>query len=259
MRILDSAKPLISVITVTFNSEKFLEDTIRSVIGQDYPNIEYIIIDGGSTDRTLEIIKKYEGNISQWISEPDSGLYDAMNKGIDLCHGELIGIINSDDYYETGVLSLVADAYVENPEHDVFHGNLMYLDENSQILNISKPKLNYNRIWDQMIFRHPTCFVKRSLYQRCGRFNLQYPITADYELFLRFYKMGAQFYYLDHVLAYMRKGGYGDQRIREAILERREIVIKHGLTKFKAYFDYYHNLFKFSYQNFFKKIKVKTN
>lgn len=107
--------PLISIITVVYNGEKYLEQTIQSVINQTYKNIEYIVIDGGSTDGTLDIIKKYEEHISYWVSESDKGLYDAMNKGIGVAKGELIGMINSDDWYELEAVEIMAEAYKNNP------------------------------------------------------------------------------------------------------------------------------------------------
>ena len=116
-------QPLVSVITVVYNGEKYLEQTIQSVINQTYNNIEYIIIDGGSTDTTLDIIKKYKDYISYFISEPDNGLYDAMNKGIRRANGELIGMLNSDDWLNLDAISTVQNAYVKNPGTKILHGD----------------------------------------------------------------------------------------------------------------------------------------
>ncbi len=113
--------PLISIITVVYNGEKYLKQAIESVINQTYKNIEYIIIDGGSTDNTLNIIKNYHQNISKWVSEPDNGLYDAMNKGIKLATGELIGMVNSDDWSELTAVEIIVNEYLKNDNKQIFH------------------------------------------------------------------------------------------------------------------------------------------
>src|SRR6185369_15072253 len=121
------SKPLVTVITVVFNGAKHLDDTIRSVITQTYDNVEYIIIDGGSTDGTLDIIKKYEGKIDYWVSEKDKGISDAFNKGISLSTGNIIGIINADDWYELDAIQMVAERYIsQNKNNIIFHGELYY-------------------------------------------------------------------------------------------------------------------------------------
>jgi glycosyltransferase involved in cell wall biosynthesis len=237
-------KPVFTVITVTKNSERYLEQTILSVIGQKYPGLEYAIIDGGSTDGTLEIIKKYQDRVAYWSSEPDRGIYDAVNKGIRVSTGEIIGIIHSDDYYESDAIAKVVEAFRRDPQGEVFHGNVMMRTAGDQQLRVSHPNIKYDRIWHKMILRHPACFITRTAYAKYGLYDLGYPIAADYELFLRFYKMGARFHYLDEVMAHMREGGISHRRQKESWRECRRIAIAHGLAPWRAYFDYYNKLIK---------------
>jgi glycosyltransferase involved in cell wall biosynthesis len=244
MREISPGRPVFTIITVTRNSERYLEQTIQSVIGQNFPELEYIIVDGGSTDKTLDIIRKFEKRIDRWVSEPDRGIYDAINKGIGASTGEIIGIIHSDDYYEPGSIAKVAEAYRKSPLGDVFHGNVMMRTVEDQPLRVSHPNTKYRRIWHKMIMRHPACFITRSAYEKYGHYNPEYPIAADYELFLRFYKMGACFYYLNEVLAHMREGGISHRRQKESWRECRRIAIAHGLAPWRAYFDYFHKMIK---------------
>ncbi len=129
-----SHKPLMSIITVVFNGEKFLEQTIQSVINQTYKNIEYIIIDGGSTDGTLDIIKKYKDKIDYWASEKDEGIYDAMNKGIKVAKGKYLAFINADDWYEDNALNHVFSAYSQNQNIDFFYGNLNFIKDGGEVV-----------------------------------------------------------------------------------------------------------------------------
>lgn len=200
----------ISIITPSFNSEKTIENTIKSVLNQTYKDIEYIIIDGGSKDNTLAIINKYKSRITEVISEPDKGIYDAMNKGIKLATGEVVGILNSDDlYFDEYVVENVVKVFKENPI-DCLWGNLVYFKNDSN---------KFIRIWKggkykPGIFKtgwvppHPTFFVKKEIYKKYGYFRLDFPIAADYELMLRFLeKYKIKGYYLPRFLVKMRVGG----------------------------------------------------
>ena len=202
--------PLISIITVVYNGDKYLEQTIKSVINQTYKNIEYIIVDGGSTDRTLEIIKKYEEQIDYWISEPDEGLYDAMNKGIRKANGDLIGMINSDDWYELNTVKQVVQSYINNPKKGVFHGD-MYLisDKSKKILrsfNASKFKFKYYG----MTYAHPTFFVSKKIYSKF-QYNTRLKTISDYQFALEvFLDNSKTYYYIDQPLSNYRFGGLSD-------------------------------------------------
>ena len=201
----------ISIITPSFNSEKTIEDAIKSVIGQTYKDIEYIIIDGGSKDKTLEIINKYQDKVSKVVSEKDRGLYDAINKGIKLATGEIIGNLNSDDVYENNrVLELVAETF-EKTKCDVCWGDLVYVKKD----NLNK----ITRVWKSSEFKtgkfktgwhppHPTFFVKREIYEKFGVFRENFKIAADYELMLRLLeKHQVKSSYIPQTLVRMREGG----------------------------------------------------
>jgi glycosyltransferase len=202
--------PKISIITVTYNSASTLAETLRSVQSQDYPNIEHIVIDGNSEDKTVQIIKSFP-HIVKWISEEDCGLYDAMNKGVQFATGDIIGILNSDDLYaHTKVLSRVAERFM-NSNIDALYGDLHYVNA----LNTNK----VIRVWKSGKFKrsnfvfgwmppHPTFFVKKEVYRQVGHFNVSLRRSADYELMLRIlvkHKFNAD--YLQEVLVKMRTGG----------------------------------------------------
>lgn len=199
--------PLVSIITVVFNGEKYLEKTISSVLGQSYKNIEYIIIDGGSTDNTLNIIHKYDAQISNWISEPDKGLYDAMNKGIRLAHGEIIGIINSDDYYELNAVEEIVKEYKKNPSKRIFHGDRIDIHPDGSLktkhFHPSALKFKYYG----MTYNHPSMFVHRKIYEK-GVFNPNLRIFSDYEFVLRnWLEAPEKFHYIKQPYVYYRLDG----------------------------------------------------
>lgn len=217
--------PLISVITVVFNGDKFLEQTILSVINQTYANVEYIIIDGASTDGTYDIIKKYDDRIDYWISEADSGIYDAMNKGIALAQGELIGIINSDDWYEDYTISEIVENYRNNPKIDIFHG-LHKLWDASELMGIighTNSFLNYGMI------SHPSCFIKNEIYKKQGVYDTRFKIAADYELMLRLNSKKMNFHFIEKVLANFRNCGLSNTLKKEIIFETVNIKRKFSL------------------------------
>lgn len=180
---MESQDILVSIITVVYNSEKTLEQTIQSVLNQTFNNIEYIIIDGGSTDGTIEVIKKYEKYISFWISEPDKGLYDAMNKGIGYANGEIIGMINSDDWYEINAIELIIEAYKLNPEKRIFHGDRFDILENGtkQIRKFNPSRLKF--LYYGMTYNHPSMFVHKEIYLDFS-YNLSLKALSDYEFVL---------------------------------------------------------------------------
>jgi len=210
-----------SIITVTYNSGKTLEQTIRSVIEKKDIDVEYIIIDGGSSDNTLDIVKKYETYIYYWCSAPDNGIYDAMNKGIKKSTGNIIGIINSDDWYTPNALKQVDEIFSKREDVDILHGNIKRVELNGAT-TILQPdiKKNYR---EEMTYFHPTFFVKKKVYNDIGCFDCKYKISADFEFFYRAKECKKNFYYLDSVLVNMRNGGISVQRA-EAAIDENELI-----------------------------------
>lgn len=197
-----SSEPLVSIITVVFNGDKYLEQTILSVLNQTYSNIEYIIVDGGSSDSTLDIIDKYADKIDYWVSEPDRGIYDAMNKGINLATGKLIGIINSDDWYELDAVSEVIRTYKD--DSTIIYGLMRHIIEETPIEVYAAYPIS---IPNKMI-PHSTCFVPKLVYDKYGSFDLSYRSCADYQFVLRLHKEGVSFVMLEKILANFRFGGF---------------------------------------------------
>jgi glycosyltransferase involved in cell wall biosynthesis len=222
-------KPLISIITVVFNGKKYLKQAIQSVINQSYQNIEYIIIDGGSTDGTIEIIKQYENSIDYWISESDRGLYDAMNKGIAVAHGEIIGILNSDDlYFQDTVLEVVKE-YQKVQHPCVIYGNMLKFNDAQGKVSWHRGDLTDRAFTTAKIaINHPTCFVQRSLYEKFGGFKPEYEVGADRELMMRFYSQGVTFINTNKTLAKFRLGGTTSYQSLVSIF-KREIVQEYKL------------------------------
>lgn len=200
----------ISIITVVRNNAATIRDCIESVLSQTYP-VEYIIIDGCSTDGTLDIIKKYEANISKFVSESDNGIYDAMNKGLKAATGDIIGILNSDDVYaENTVLESVVSCFSKE-KTDSCYGDLNYVDRNdtNRVTRFWKSGCyNKEKFKNGWMPPHPVFFVKKYIYEKYGYLNLDFPFAADYELMLRFlYKHGITAAYIQKVLVKMRTGG----------------------------------------------------
>ncbi len=218
----------ISIITVCFNSAAHIQDAIDSVAGQSHGDIEHIIIDGGSTDGTVEIVKKNQGRISKWISEPDKGIYDAMNKGLALATGDVVGILNSDDFYfDTQVISKVAEAF-DDPTVDAVFGDLIFVDP----LNLDRTVRTYSSgKWHPAKFArgympaHPTFFVRRKFYEQYGPFKTDYIIAADYEMLIRLIHVNKLNYkYLPIKMVKMRKGGVSSNGFKSNIILNREII-----------------------------------
>ena len=218
-------KPLVTIITVCYNCEETIRETIESVLHQTYSKIEYIIVDGVSTDRTLEIVKEYEPLFEgrmRYISEKDHGIYNAMNKGIRMAGGQLIGIINGDDYYETDAVE-TAVKHMTTARYKVIYGYMRVVKGNT-LKYIAKE--NHKNLKNEMI-PHPTCFVTRKIYQKYGLFLEWFKVAADYELMLRLCgKNDVIFTQIQKVQAYFRLGGASDSY--KYALEREMARVMHG-------------------------------
>lgn len=201
----------ISIITVVWNNAKTIKDAINSVLNQRYSNIEYIIIDGQSTDGTFDIINSYGSKIAKFISEPDKGIYDAMNKGIKLATGDIVGILNSDDFYlDNEVIQKVVNAFVQNNVQSVF-ADLVYVksdDLNKIVRYYDSSKCIPKNFHKAMYPAHPTFFVKKDVYDNFGYFKINYKIAADFDIIARFlYTHHISYFYLQEPIIKMRLGG----------------------------------------------------
>ncbi|MEQ1553444.1 MAG: glycosyltransferase family 2 protein [Ferruginibacter sp.] len=215
----------ISLITVTFNAEKFLSHCIESVQNQTYKNIEHIIIDGNSTDNTVSIIKQFQSKIATWISEPDRGMYDAINKGINLATGDVIGILNSDDMLASAnAIEEIVKTFNEQ-QVDSVYGDLEYVDQQNsdRVFRAWKGK-TYNRNLFRMGWMpgHPTFYIKKSAIDKFGGYENHYYTAADYEFMARYlYKHKISSYYLPQLIVKMRTGGASNVNFKQRIRANR--------------------------------------
>lgn len=226
----------ITVITVTYNAEATIEDCVRSVLSQDYPNLEYIVIDGASSDTTLERLEKYKDKISRLISEKDQGLYDALNKGIALATGEYVGILHADDFYPaTDTISKYANRMLSGA-CDAIYADLVYVDATNVNRVVRKWKSGQYRegaFYYGWMPPHPTFFVKRELYLQFGAYSLALKTASDYELMLRFiHKHKISLCYLPETTVCMRRGGLSNASLAnrlKANAEDRKAWVMNGL------------------------------
>lgn len=246
--------PRISIITVCYNASSSIERTIKSVFAQNYPNLEYIFVDGNSSDNTLDIVKKFQKDESLIISEKDQGPFDAMNKGIKKATGDIIGIINADDWYEESIFYPIAEAFLSNNQPDVISGNMQYWD------GADRGKLSFailDRITKEMSLNHPTIFIKKSTYLNHGMFDLQYKLASDYELVLRFYSLDCKFFILNKIVANMSLQGMSDRQWKTSLKEAFHIKLKYT-SKTKAYLDYAEIYLKETLVRQLKKYNIYT-
>lgn len=248
----------ISIITVTYNSGLTLRDTILSVLSQSFFNLEYIIVDGGSVDNTVDIINEYqkysEGKL-KWISESDQGIYDAMNKGIRMATGDIVGILNSDDFFTSkDILQKIALEFEEDLDLDAVYGDVHYVkpyDLNNCVRYYSSRIFKRSRMRMGLMPAHPSFYVRRSCYENYGRYRTTYKICADFELLLRFiYVKQIKIKYLSLDMVTMRLGGVSTSGFRSYIC-----IMKEHLRAFKENHIYTNALF-LSTRYFFKLIEL---
>ncbi|TCC92237.1 glycosyltransferase [Pedobacter frigiditerrae] len=212
----------VSLITVVYNAEKYIKDCVESIISQTYPNIEYIVIDGASTDGTLPIIDSYRNRITHFVSEKDKGIYDAINKGISISTGEIIGVLNADDMLTSAeVIAKIVKCF-ESLRPDAVYGNLNYVDaENTGKISRKWLSKQFEKKDIEMGWMpaHPTFYAKRELFEKYGGYSLDFGTAADYELMIRFlyrYQINAKF--LDQLIVNMRVGGVSNNSFKQRYL-----------------------------------------
>lgn len=216
----------VSIITAAFNNFETIEDTIQSVLSQKYENIEYIIIDGGSSDATLEIVRKYQDKISKWVSESDKGIYHALNKGLNMATGDVIGFLHADDMYAHSMVIDWVVSRIMNCNTESCYGDLLYVQKKNTDRTIRYWKSGPYR---EGLFRrgwmppHPAFFARKQVYERYGCFNTDFKIAADYELMLRFMeKNKISTHYIPEVLIKMRTGGKSNRSLKNMIIKSSE-------------------------------------
>lgn len=224
-------KKTISIITVCRNSSTTIGKTIESILSQRFEGMEYIIIDGASTDGTQNIIRSYGSGVDIFISEPDKGIAEAFNKGIALSSGEIIGIINSDDRLLTGALQKVRDFFAHNRDVEVLHADVLLYDGECLVKQM-KPAGRWWYPWRLVLFNHPATFVKRAVYEKHGMFDPSYRIAMDVEIFLRWKRMGLTITYLPEPLVKMQIGGMSGRHAFKGYREVRRAMILKGLPVF---------------------------
>lgn len=216
----------VSIITICYNSQKTLEDTITSVLAQDYNDIEYIIIDGASKDNTPKIIEKYKSSISHVTSEPDKGIYDAMNKGVEKATGDLVGILNSDDFYANdSVISNIVSSIRKN-NSDSIYADLVYvdrLDSDKIVRNWKSGQYKPDLFLKGWMPPHPTFFVKKWVYEKFGAYNTALKSAADYEFMLRvLHKHKISTSYFPEIITKMRTGGESNVSLKNRLRANKE-------------------------------------
>lgn len=219
-------KSFVSIITVSFNADRYIEETIKSVIEQTYDNIEYIIIDGGSSDGTLDIIKKYEDKITYWVSEKDGGIYDAMNKGIEAAHGEWINFMNAGDIFFNK--TVVEDIFLSNDfkDVDIIYGNHEVRYPNKKRVALAQ---SMNNIWQGSCFSHQSAFISSKLH-KINKYNTSNRIVADFEFFYKAYKNKILFKHVDIIVSSISSGGLSDIKRFDSIVGRWNVIEKNTKT-----------------------------
>jgi len=228
-------QPLISIITVVYNGVDFLEETIQSVLNQEYENIEYIIIDGGSTDGTVDIIKNYEEHIDYWVSEADGGIYDAMNKGITVSNGEIVGIVNADDTLYPDTIKKVCEK-INFDNLDYIYGSIDLMDENGTIIGKTIPmdeKDIFLKKYIDMPFPHPSLFVTKDVYRQIGLYDVQFKLSADYDFVLRLLDKDYKGSVLFEPTGKFRSGGSSGGIA--TFVDTKNVLLSHNAPKFSVY------------------------
>lgn len=241
----DSAQaPKVSIVTVSFNSGATMRQTMQSVAAQTYGNIEHIVIDGGSTDATMDIVREFRGTRLSWVSEPDRGIYDAMNKGMQRASGDIIGILNSDDWLEPAAIEAVVKCF-RDTGCDYTFGDTYLADLEGRRTGLMKsldPREMGIEYLYKMPITHQTCYVSREVLRRVGSFSLEYRLSADHDFVVRLIGSGARGGRLPMPIATYRMGGSGGGP--RTFQESRDIAIRYGMPRGQAYRRYLSSLLK---------------
>jgi glycosyltransferase involved in cell wall biosynthesis len=220
MQLSDREPPRITVVTVTFNAENVITDTLRSVINQTYPAIEYIVIDGASSDGTCDIIRAHLDDLSFFLSQPDAGPYDAMNKAIDMANGEWIIFINAGDYFVDDDVVARVFARPVSDQYDFIYGDYIWKGHRHEKLIASSP---LEMMWKGICFSHQSLFARTGL-MKAKKFDLRYKIVSDYHFYFSCFMEGSQFLMMDFPISVFRAGGLSDVNFLERTLERWKVV-----------------------------------
>ena len=243
----------VSIITVVFNNESTIRTTIKSVLNQTYKNIEYIIIDGASTDQTLEQINSFSNKIDQIVSEPDSGIYDAMNKGIKLATGDIVGILNADDFFcDDQVIQKVVEVFTKD-KIDAVYGDVQFVNSsnlNKIVRYYSSKRFNPSKFKYGFMPAHPSFYVKRKFFEKLGYYKEDYLIASDYELLIRFLdNKKLNYKYIEMPFVTMRTGGVSNKSLKNRFVLNKEIIHackENGIetNSLKIYSKYFRKIFE---------------
>lgn len=233
-----------SIITVSYNSEKTIERTIKSILSQTYQDYEYIVVDGASKDSTIDIVKAYNSEFNgklKYVSEPDKGIYDAMNKGIKIAQGEIIGIVNSDDWLDSQALDNILSALEStNNPNAVYTGDICYhyQDGTTQIISYNQKDLDhYAKVW-RLGINHPATFVPKALYEKYGIFDINIKLQADSDFIDRLYYNNVKFVFLDHIISNQSDGGASTNNLDKSLKDYKYVLNKNMSNSLKRYLYY---------------------
>lgn len=249
----------ITIINACLNEVNRIEANIKSVLSHDYSNIEYVVIDGASTDGTVDIIKRYaaKDNRVRWISEPDKGGVDALNKGLKMATGDLIGTLYGDDELCEGALKAVADAYEAHPDCDIFHGDLIKVQDGKLLFRLTPSDVD-KHIWHEVPVNSTATYISRRAFDKVGYYDAKLPLAADFEMYLRLYLNGFKFFYIGKALLKMSFGGDSDVNYVDGYRQVYKVQVNKGYPSYKALFLFDYKVVKSSVKNVLRKFGLHS-
>lgn len=231
-----AVNPLVSIITISYNSQETINSTVKSILKQSYKNIEYIVVDGNSSDNTLNIVEGFRSQFEKRninlkvLSEKDKGIADAWNKGLKLATGNIIGILNSDDWYDDSAVEIATKA-LDVTQSQISYGICKKLNAKEEVIHVMENEFNTSRVYLNFGFSHTTCFATRKVYEVVGNFDLSYKIALDVDFLLRCVKSNVRFI-KTNTITYMRMGGISTANKNSALIEYQQALLKNGYNKF---------------------------